>query len=110
MTCPAGSSRTVPRPAPVAHDLGAVLGVARVVLLAVAQPGLGFAGMIDSGLRPVDAGLERALRRDDLAVLVLLRRLAEVPDVPARSCAYQSSVTSNGGAVLGDDVVHHPVR
>ena len=64
------------------QDLALVLRLALVVLLAIGHPDLGVGGHDDSGLGAVHACLERAAAADPLAVLVLGRVLAEVPDVP----------------------------
>ena len=68
---------------PQADDLASVLRLAREVLLPVAHARLRPRRNDDAGLRAVDSGLEGALRRDGLAVLVLGRGLAQVPDVSA---------------------------
>lgn len=64
-----------------AQNLRAVLRLAREVLLYV-RPGWGSPGRRIPRQRAVDARLRRAVGADDLAVLVLLRVLAELPDAP----------------------------
>src|SRR5215211_8523048 len=59
-----------------------VLGVASVELLSVRLADHRLAEHRDPGLRTIDARLPGPFRGDDLAVLVLGRVLAEVPDVP----------------------------
>jgi len=71
-----------------------VLGLAGDVLLPVDDAGLRRTGQGDAGHRAVDAGLEGARAGGQLAVLELGGVLAEVPDVPVRSWAYQSKVSS----------------
>ena len=74
---------------PDADDRRAVLGMTRVVLLTVGEPRARPGGHHDPRLRAVDAGLERALRRHELAVLVLpacaRRGTRRCPRDPART-------------------------
>src|SRR5919106_5919174 len=89
-----------------AQDLARVLRLAGVVLLPVGHSDLGVRRHDDARLGAVDAGLPRAARADDLAVLVLLRILAEVPDVAVAVLRVPVVGVLDHGAVLGHDVVH----
>src|SRR5215208_3663339 len=91
-----------------ADDPRPVLCVAGVVLLAVRQADTRLPGHDDPGLRAVDAGLERALGRDRLPVLVLGRGFAEVPDVPGPVLGVVVVGHLNGRAVFGHDIANDP--
>ena len=84
--------------------LADVFGLALVELLAVGVAGLGGGEHDDPGQRPIDAGLPRSVRRRDLAVLVLGRLLAQVPDVALRVLAVPVERVLDQGAVLEDAV------
>src|SRR5918995_2106403 len=91
-----------------AQDLGLVLGLALVVLLPVGHAVLGIGWHDDPGLRPVDAGLERARPRRHLAVLILGGVLAQVPDVAGLVLGVPVVGNLDELTVLGDDVVDDP--
>ena len=88
-----------------AEDRARVLGFALVVLLAVGLADLWRSRHDDAGLGAVHAGLPGALRAD-LAVGVLLRLLAEVPDVPVTVLGVPVERVLDHLAVLAHHVVH----
>src|SRR5712691_1411846 len=65
-----------------AEDRRHILGVARVVLLAIDVPDARIGFHHDAGLRAFDSGLPRPVAANPLAVDEVRRVLAEVPDVP----------------------------
>ena len=99
---------------PDADDRSTVLGMTRVVLLPIGKPGARPGGHHDARLRPVDAGLEGALGRHELAVLVLPGALTEVPDVACAILRVPVPRVLDEDAVLGDGIPHDagvdPVR
>jgi hypothetical protein len=89
-----------------ADHLGAILRLARVVLLAVRESGGGLGGDDDARLCTVDPRFERAGRRRDLAVLVLFRRFAQVPDVSAPVLGVVVVCDLGGRGSVGDRVMN----
>jgi hypothetical protein len=90
-----------------AEDLCPVLRLSRSVLLPVGRPDPRMHRHDDASLRSIDAGLPRTGGRDDLPVLVLLRVLAEVPDVAAHVLRVPVERVLDQLAALGHLVVHH---
>src|SRR5918998_281126 len=87
------------------EHLPAVLGLAGAVLLAIPHPDPRARGHDHPRLRAIDARLPRARARADLAVLVLLRVLAEVPDVAVGVLRVPVLRVLDEPAGLGDAVV-----
>ena len=88
-----------------AQDGAAVFRLVGVVLLPVGEARLGIRRKRDTRLGAVHAGLPGALGGHELAVLELLRVLAEVPDVPGRVLRVPVERVLDHPALLGHDVV-----